>query len=247
MRRAFYFGAVTILHYTEAIADMPDDFAGIRLSMPTLDPVSEVAVLLRDVARSSSEQTAGLQEIAQAVEVLDGITQRNGQMVGGAVETASLMQARADRLSDGVKTIRLRQGCAEEARAMAERAARVADTEGPESAVRRFHHPNGEFRYRDLYIVVADRNDYFRAFGSDPGKAGKLRQEALPGDDQSAIREANWRAVDQGGGWIEFNGRHPVTKQLVEKIGYIAPALGGRWAVQCSVNRGDGLMPSRSA
>jgi hypothetical protein len=23
-------------------------------------------------------------------------------------------------------------------------------------------------------------------------------------------------------------------------IGYIVPALGGRWAVQCSVNRGDG-------
>jgi hypothetical protein len=29
--------------------------------------------------------------------------------------------------------------------------------------------------------------------------------------------------------------------------GYIAPAFGGRWAVQCNVNRGDGLVPSRSA
>jgi hypothetical protein len=91
------------------------------------------------------------------------------------------------------------------------------------------------------------RDGYFRAFGSDPGKAGKLRKEALPGDDQSAIREASWRAVDQGGGWIEFSGRHPITRQPVEKIGYISPALGGRWAVQCSVNRGDGLVPSRSA
>ena len=99
------------------------------------------------------------------------------------------LQARADRLSDGVKYIRLRQGCANEARAMAERAARLVDTEGPENAVRQFHDPKGGFRDRDLYIVVADRDDYFRAFGSDPGKAGKLRKEALPGDDQSAIRE----------------------------------------------------------
>ena len=237
-----------IQHSRDEVSDGVQAIEGSRnLLSRAVDAVSEVAALLRDVARSSSEQTTGLQEIAQAVEVLDDITHSNGEMVGGSVETASLLQARADRLSDGVKYIRLRQGCANEARAMAERAARLVDTEGPENAVRQFHDPKGGFRDRDLYIVVADRDDYFRAFGSDPGKAGKLRKEALPGDDQSAIREASWRAVEQGGGWIEFNGRHPVTRQPVEKIGYIAPALGGRWAVQCSVNRGDGLKPFTSA
>ncbi|WP_175053146.1 methyl-accepting chemotaxis protein [Paraburkholderia sediminicola] len=237
-----------IQHSRDEVSDGVQAIEGSRnLLTRAVDAVSKVAALLRDIARSSSEQTTGLQEIAQAVEVLDDITHSNGQMVGGSVETASLLQARADRLSDGVKYIRLRQGCANEARAMAERAAALVDIEGPENAVRQFHDPKGGFRDRDLYIVVADRDDYFRAFGSDPSKAGKLRKEALPGDDQSAIREASWRAVEQGGGWIEFNGRHPVTRQPVEKIGYIAPALGGRWAVQCSVNRGDGLKPITSA
>jgi hypothetical protein len=129
---------------------------------------------------------------------------------------------------------------------MAERAAQLIDRAGPEEAVRQFHDPQGAFRDRDLYIVVADRDDYFRAFGSDPGKAGKLRSEALPGDNQSAIRDASWRAVDAGGGWIEFIGKHPVTKVPVPKMGYIAPALGGRWAVQCSVNRADGTLEGRS-
>ncbi|WP_408532771.1 methyl-accepting chemotaxis protein [Paraburkholderia fungorum] len=233
-------------HARNEVTDGVQAIEGSRdLLMRAVDAVSDVAALLRDVARSSSEQTAGLQEIAQAIEVLDDITQRNGQMVGGSVETASLLQARADRLSDAVKYIRLRQGCADEARALAERAARLVDTEGPENAVRRFHDPKGGFHDRDLYIVVADRDDYFRAFGSDPAKVGKRREEALPGEDQSAIREASWRAIEQGGGWIEFSGRHPVTKQPVEKIGYVTPALGGRWAVQCSVNRGDGLVPSK--
>jgi hypothetical protein len=200
--------------------------------------------LLRDVTRSSGEQTSGLQEITKAVEMLDEITQRNGEMVSTSVETASQLQARAHRLSDGVKTIQLRQGCADEARAMAERAAQLIDTVGPAAAVQRFHDPRGEFRDRDLYIVVADRDDYFRAFGADPSKAGRLRQDALPGDDQSAIRNASWRAVEQGGGWIEFSGRHPLTRQPVDKIGYIMPALEGRWAVQCSVNRGDGMLPA---
>ncbi len=88
--------------------------------------------------------------------------------------------------------------------------------------------------------MVADRGDRFRAFGSDPTKAGKLRKDALPGDDQAAIRDASWRAVEAGGGWIEFQAPHPVTRQPVDKMGYIAPAGDGAFAVQCSVNRGDG-------
>jgi methyl-accepting chemotaxis protein len=140
-----------IQHSRDEVTDGVQAIEGSRnLLARAVDAVSEVATLLGDVARSSSEQATGLQEIAQAVEVLDDITQRNGQMVGGSVETASLMQARADRLSDGVKYIRLRQGCAEEARAMAERAARLVDTEGPENAVRRFHDRKGGFFDRDL-------------------------------------------------------------------------------------------------
>jgi hypothetical protein len=124
---------------------------------------------------------------------------------------------------------------------MAERAARLIDSAGGDEAVRQFHDPKGAFRDRDLYIVVADRNDYFRAFGSDPSKAGRLRKDAIPGDNQVAIREATWRAVEAGGGWIEFSAPHPITKRVVDKLGYVVPALGGRWAVLCSVNRGDGL------
>jgi methyl-accepting chemotaxis protein len=232
----------------EEVSDGVKAIEGSRdLLARAVTAVSEVAALLGDVARSSDEQTSGLQEITKAVELLDDITQRNGEMVSASVTSASQLQARSHRLSDGVKTIQLRQGCADEARAMAERAAQLIDSAGPEIAVQRFHDPRSEFRDRDLYIVVADRDDYFRAFGSDPAKAGRLRQDALPGDDQSAIRNASWRAVEQGGGWIEFSGRHPITRQPVDKIGYIMPALDGRWAVQCSVNRGDGMLPAGAA
>ena len=203
--------------------------------------IREVAERLREFAVSSDGQNASLQEIAQAVETLDDITQHNARMAEGSVYTADQLRARAGRLSDGVQDMRLRQGCADEARAMAERAARLIDSAGGDEAVRQFHDPKGAFRDRDLYIVVADRNDYFRAFGSDPSKAGRLRKDAIPGDNQVAIREATWRAVEAGGGWIEFSAPHPITKRVVDKLGYVVPALGGRWAVLCSVNRGDGL------
>ena len=229
-------------HSRDEVASGVLAIEGSRQSLTrAVNAVGEVATLLSDVAGTSREQAAGLQEIAQAIEVLDDITQRNAQMVDRAVDTADRLRTRAARLSEGVRYMRLRQGCADEARQMAIRAARFVDTEGPEAAVRQFHDPGSSFRDRDLYVVVADRDDYFRAFGADPAKAGKRREEALPGDDQTAIREASWAAVEAGGGWIEFTGRHPVTRQPVDKIGYVAPALGGRWAVQCNVNRGDGM------
>ncbi len=205
-----------------------------------VDGIREVSQRLGAVARSSEEQQLALEEIAAAVVSLDEITQQNAQMAETTVGAAHALGARAARLSDGVKSLHLRQGCADEARAMAERASQAIDALGIDEAVRRFHDPKSEFRDRDLYIVVADRTDHFRAFGSDPKKAGKLRKDALPGDDQAAIRDASWRAVEAGGGWIEFQAPHPVTRQPVAKMGYIAPAGHGAFAVQCSVNRGDG-------
>lgn len=225
-------------------AEVTAGVASIEASRRSLDSaaagVRDVATQLREVVASSELQRLKLQEIAQGVASLDDITQSNAQMVEGAVEAADRLHKRAADLDGAVAGMRLRQGCADEARALAERAAQLVDSAGPQEAVRQFHDPNGEFRDRDLYIVVADRDDYFRAFGSDPRKAGKRRSEALPGDDQAAIRDASWAAVERGGGWIEFSAPHPVTRQSVAKIGYIVPAFGGRWAVQCSVNRGDG-------
>jgi methyl-accepting chemotaxis protein len=205
-----------------------------------VDGIREVSERLGSAARSSEEQHIALEEIAAAVVSLDELTQQNAQLAETTVSAAHALGSRAARLSDGVKGLHLRQGCADEARTMAQRASKAIDSLGIDEAVRRFHDPKGEFRDRDLYIVVADRADYFRAFGSDPKKAGKLRKDALPGDNQAAIRDASWRAVEAGGGWIEFQAPHPVTKQPVDKMGYIAPAGGGAFAVQCSVNRGDG-------
>jgi methyl-accepting chemotaxis protein len=212
-----------------------------------VEGIRDVAERLREFARSSDGQNASLQEIAQAVATLDDITQHNARMAEGSVHTADQLRARAGRLSDGVHDMRLRQGCADEAKAMAERAVRLIDSAGTDEAVRQFHDPKGAFRDRDLYVVVADRDDYFRAFGSDPTKAGKLRKEAIPSGNQNAIRDATWRAVEAGGGWIEFHAPHPITKRIVDKLGYVAPALGGRWAVLCSVNRGDGLATTTAA
>jgi methyl-accepting chemotaxis protein len=87
-----------------------------------VEGIRDVAERLREFARSSDGQNASLQEIAQAVATLDDITQHNARMAEGSVHTADQLRARAGRLSDGVQDMRLRQGCADEAKALAERA-----------------------------------------------------------------------------------------------------------------------------
>jgi hypothetical protein len=71
-------------------------------------------------------------------------------------------------------------------------------------------------------------------------KIGVRRSGALPGDGQAAIREASWRTVEAGGGWIGFMARRPVTRLPVDEMNYIAPALRGQWAMRCSINTGMG-------
>ena len=238
----------------ELIEHSADEVKGgvraIEASRKSLDHavegVRDVADRLREVASSSNQQSAGLQEIAQAVESIDDITRHFAQMVDGSVDAADGLRLRAAGLSDGVKTMRLRQGCADEAKALAERAVRLIESAGLEEAARQFHDPKGRFRDRDMYIVVADRRDYFRAFGADPTKANRLRSDCFPNDEenQRAIREASWKAAEAGGGWFEFRAPHPLTKRPVQKVAYVVPAQEMRYAVQCSVNRGDGLAVS---
>jgi predicted metal-dependent hydrolase len=231
------------------VAEGVQTIEGSRASLAqAVEGIRDVAERLREVARSSDAQSAGLQEITHAVASLEEITQRNAQMAEGSVQTADLLRTRAASLSDGVKLMHLRQGCADEAKELAKRAAELVDRAGPDEAIRQFHDPEGAFRDRDLYIAVADREGYLRAFGPDPSKAGKLRVDAFPQVDQKSIAAASWRVIEtSGGGWVEFLAPHPVTKRMVPKISYVAPALGGRWAVQCSVNRGDGLVGAAAA
>lgn len=201
--------------------------------------IREVAERLAQVSSTSAQQSTGLQEIDQAVRSLDDLTQRNAQMVENTVHAAQTLRTQAQRLSSGVIHIRLRQGCADEARAMVERAVALIKAQGRSAAVSRFHdRQHGGFVDRDMFIIVIDRQGYFRAFGVDPSKADKPAV-AAPGVDVQALNMKTWATADQGGGWIEFTSLHPATKLPVEKMAYVLGA-DADWTVMCSINRDDG-------
>jgi hypothetical protein len=112
--------------------------------------------------------------------------------------------------------MQLRQGWTDEARALVERATAAIHSEGLSSARHRVHDRAGGFNDRDFFILVVDRKNYFRAFGVNPAKPTSLRRRLRA--------PTSWHAVGRGGGWVEYCSMHPVTKLIVDKIGYVLPS-----------------------
>ena len=198
--------------------------------------VRQVAQRVQQVAATNSTQNQGLQALSEAVSHIDQLTQRNVILVDDSARSAERLRGQAEKLRAGVAWMRLRQGCADEARELCERAAVAVQREGLDAAVRRFHDPKGGFIDRDLFVIVLDARHHFLAFGADPTKANKPAV-AAPGVDIADLSRRTLATAAAGGGWVEFRGIHPITRQPVEKMAYVRPA--GELAVLVSVNKSD--------
>jgi methyl-accepting chemotaxis protein len=201
--------------------------------------ISQIAGKARVISSSSTAQLKGLRGIEQSVQGLDGITHSNAQMVDSLARSAERLRQQSRQLSGGVISMKLRQGCADEARALVERAVALITSAGAGTAIKRFHQRDGGFVDRDLFIIVLDRRGYFRAFGADPSKADKPAV-AAPGVNIEELNRKTMQCADGGGGWIEFRSMHPETRVAVDKMAYITPA-DRDLIVMCSVNKTDGV------
>ncbi|HET9642203.1 MAG TPA: methyl-accepting chemotaxis protein [Burkholderiaceae bacterium] len=222
-------------------AEIRDGVQRIRASTQALDNVvggiRQVANTLGEVSASSAQQSTSLEEIAGAVVHLDELTQRHAQMMDETVRAAQRLHEQSGKISVAAGWMRLRQGCADEARALVEKAVAYIRTHGKQAAVEVIHDPNGPFRDRDMFVIAIDGMNYFRAFGADPSKANKPT-EAAPGVNIKELDARIHAAADSGGGWVDFQSMHPVTGAVVEKLAYVLPV--DDWAVLCSINRNDG-------
>jgi methyl-accepting chemotaxis protein len=222
-------------------AEIRDGVQRIRASTQALDNVvggiRQVANTLGEVSASSAQQSTSLEEIAGAVAHLDELTQRHAQMMDETVRAAQRLHEQSGKISAAVGWMRLRQGCADEARALVEKAVAYIRTHGKQAAVEVIHDPKGPFRDRDMFVIAIDDTNYFRAFGADPSKANKPT-EAAPGVNIEELDARIHAAADSGGGWVDFKSMHPVTSAVVEKLAYVLPV--DDWAVLCSINRNDG-------
>eukprot|EP01034_Spumella_vulgaris_P007598 gene7598-9685_t len=121
----------------------------------------------------SQRHSLELQGIADQVAAVDELAQRNLELVAQSASSAGEVEQRTGQLGVAVRQIRLRQGAADEARLLVERACEAVRREGLAAAAERFMHREGEFFDRDMYIFVFNRQGIFTAFGPDPSKKGR--------------------------------------------------------------------------
>ncbi|MCL5061026.1 MAG: methyl-accepting chemotaxis protein [Candidatus Thermoplasmatota archaeon] len=93
--------------------------------------VQLMADIMRGIAEASQEQSAGIEQVNQAVGQMDEMTQQNAALVEEAAAASESMQAQAGRLAEAVSVFRLEGGAQ---RQQAERPALSDRAAKPESA-----------------------------------------------------------------------------------------------------------------
>ncbi|MFM2065410.1 MAG: hypothetical protein RLZZ584_319 [Pseudomonadota bacterium] len=207
-----------------------------------LGGVHDVAGRLSAIAQGSELQSAGLQQVAAGIGELERLTGAHTSIVDQAAHAAAQMQERAARLTAAVSAFRLRQGTADEALALVERAAALAAREGAPALLARCNRTGSEFADRDLYVFVLDREGRYLAYAGQPARVG-LRLADLLGDAGRRLVADIWTQADRGPGWVDYTVAHPVTGQPQAKASRVV-ALSPMQVLGCGIYRQAGVAPA---
>jgi uncharacterized protein Yka (UPF0111/DUF47 family) len=200
-----------------------------------LQGVQEVSGRLSNISSASSEQSSVLAEVSAGLGSLDEITRENAAMVERSASASTTLLQRADMLRASVASMRLRQGSADEARALVERASAHIDAVGRDQALADFHRLDGGFIDRDLYIFCFNRHGVYSAFGAKPDFVGKSLKD-VPGLDPDSFLQDVWAAADAGGGWVQYDVLNPRTDVIAAKESWVVP-LGSDQVLGCGFYR----------
>ena len=153
---------------------------------------------------------------------LDKVTIENSGLVDRTSHRSNRLMQRSRQLEQAVTHIKLRQGTADEAMALAKKAHALVESIGFEDAFPVFHDPRSGYVDRDLYVFVFDREGYYRVMGANQSKVGTHLSDA-PGLDAQQLLDDAWERCNQGGGWVEYTIVNPVTGDVRDKASYVLP------------------------
>ena len=207
-----------------------------RLMTSLVTGINEVAGSVSSIAEQSANQSVSLEEVVQSVGDLDRTTIANSQLVDHTSHKATRLTQRSNQLIEAVSYLKLREGTADEAMALAQRALAHVDAVGAAQAFQDFHDPEGGFIDRDLYIFVFDREGTYSALGANRALVGGNVAD-LPGVDAEQVISHAWARVEEdGGGWIEYNTLNPATGDVRAKSSFVIP-LGDALVLGCGAYR----------
>jgi signal transduction histidine kinase len=112
-------------------------------------------------------------------------------------------------------------GSSDDAVALVKKAIVYIKVNGREKAFAEFSNPNGQFKDRDLYILVYDMDGNNKAHGANPKLIGKNLSEIRDADGKFIMKAFIDVARHKGAGWINYKWPNPVSQTVESKSTYI--------------------------
>jgi len=183
--------------------------------------VKGVAQLIGEIAAASGEQSTGVDEINRALAQLERVTQQNAALVEQAAAAALAFEEEAANLTRAVGAFKTDRGEARE-RAIAFVKKGIAHLRGRdrEAAFADFERRGGNFIDGDYYLWVCDVNGIVRCNGSNPKSRNQNHADLKDADGKLFIREVLRIAGERGKGWVDYQWRNPLSKQVEPKSTY---------------------------
>jgi len=112
------------------------------------------------------------------------------------------------------------RGTPDEAIAMVKKAVAYIKANGAEKAYAEFNNPKGQFRNKDMYILVYDFNGKMLAH-ANPRLVGKDLLEAKDADGKFLGKALIQTAKEKGKGWVDYKWVNPGTSTIDQKTTYV--------------------------
>jgi hypothetical protein len=225
-----------IAESTGRVQTSVQEIHSVNQAMDTLvQGIRDISNRIGGIASASSEQSTALSEVVQAVGDLDSVTNLNSSMVERTSQRALRLMERTDELDSAVRHIRLRQGTADEAYQLVQKAVQHIAQVGYSRACEDFYDRALGYVDRDLYIFVFDREGIYHVMGMDRQRA-RSRLHDAPGLDADQLLNDAWQCADQGGGWVEYNIINLQTGTIRAKSSFVMP-LNDQLLIGCGAYR----------
>ncbi|MFZ6672812.1 methyl-accepting chemotaxis protein [Undibacterium sp. Xuan67W] len=186
-----------------------------------VDGIRNLAGNINSISTASEEQSNGLAQISEAIRHLDEITQSNGQMAEQAKNSSVLLEERAIELAKAVSSFKLRQGTADEALALVQKALALHKTMGRHTLAAITANKDDAFADRDMYVFAFDRQGQYRAFAGNASKLQVNLMQVTGLDGRKLVADAF--AIPATGGWVDYTILNPTTQKVDAKTSYIVP------------------------
>lgn len=227
---------VLIAESTSRVQASVQGIHSVNQAMDTLvSGIRGISSRIGAIASDSSQQSSALSEVVQAVGDLDSVTNQNSSMVERTSHRATRLLERTDELDSAVRHIHLRQGTADEAYQLVNKALDHIKHVGYARACEDFYDKSRGFVDRDLYIFVFDREGVYHVMGMDRKRANTRLHDA-PGLDAAQLLKDAWYCAEQGGGWVEYNIINLQTGTIRAKSSFVMP-LNDQLLIGCGAYR----------